>query len=184
MKCSYPTFCTGLSNTPHSQPTFILSLSKRLQGFSFENHYTTTSCWDYTNNLIIARQYIVLCSNTTTQQQRSPGGQFPFTACRQKQHKAGHPLSPSFRAAGGLVWSQDGFFHSSSPKIFYAQEECKVTFFGRTTRHQYDSTMRFFNQTQYPQWATMAHKGLQVMDEPAARRARLMSCLPITYPSA
>lgn len=29
-------------------------------------YYTVASCWDYTNNLTIAKQYAVRCSNTTT----------------------------------------------------------------------------------------------------------------------
>lgn len=87
---------------------FLFSLSKCLQGFfspHLKNYYATASCWDYTNKLIIAKQYAAPCSNITARQQSSPRCQLPFTACKQKRHKWRPPTLP---ASGGQSCWQCG----------------------------------------------------------------------------
>lgn len=76
---------------------FLFSFSKHLQAFSFENYHTIASCRDYTNNLIIPKQYAVRCSNTTTQQQSILEGQFSFTICKEKPHRWRPPPLSQFQ---------------------------------------------------------------------------------------
>lgn len=104
---------------------FLLSLSKYLHVIfsSLENYYTTASCWDYTNKLIIAKQYAAPCSNITTQQQSSLRCQLLFTACKQKRHKW---RPPTLEASGGQScrqWGPRVEFYSSLANALYAQWE-------------------------------------------------------------
>lgn len=82
---------------PRSLPIFILSkqISPRFFSPHLKNYYATASCWDYTNKLIIAKQYAAPCSNITARQQSSPPCQLPFTACKQKRHKWRPPTLPA-----------------------------------------------------------------------------------------
>lgn len=157
---------------------FLFSLSKYLQGFFFpphlKNYYATASCWDYTNKLIIAKQYAAPCSNITARQQSSPRCQLPFTACKQKRHKWRPPTLP---ASGGTellaMWSQGGVSLFPCQCTLCTVRACKVMLSSKATQRNPDAPLPWRGLA--PWWVLIGQMGLLVTNKLAILNDNLKS---------